>query len=59
MKNFVLFLIVSCFIASSVYAAPRLWECHRCKQQYMGDRPPSFIKCPATNNTRDHWWIQR
>ncbi len=59
MKNFLLFLLFYILLISTVFAAPRLWECNRCKQQFYGDRPPSFIKCPATNNTRDHWWIQK
>lgn len=59
MKNFILYFLFLCIFCSTVIAAPRLWECNRCKQQYQGDRPPAFVKCPATNNTKDHWWIPK
>jgi hypothetical protein len=36
-----------------------LWECNRCHQQYQGNNPPYFTKCPATNNTQTHWWIRK
>lgn len=59
MKNLLFALCFLGIFCSTVLAAPRLWECNRCKQQFTGERPPSFIKCPATNNTRDHWWIPK
>jgi len=35
------------------------WECNWCHQQYQGDRPPPFVKCPAKDMKQNHWWIQK
>ncbi|NBW96642.1 MAG: hypothetical protein EBR28_07885 [Planctomycetia bacterium] len=45
--------------AGLAMAATKLWECNRCHQQYQGDNPPRFTKCPATDNKQTHWWIQK
>ena len=42
-----------------VFAAPRLWECNHCHQQYQGDQPPRFAKCPAKDMKQNHWWIKK
>ncbi len=42
-----------------VAAAPSLWECHWCHQQYQGDRPPPFAKCPAKDMKQNHWWSKK
>jgi hypothetical protein len=40
-------------------AAAKLWECNFCHQQYQGDNPPRFVKCPAKDMKQNHWWIQK
>ena len=40
-------------------AATKLWECNYCHQQYQGDSPPRFVKCPAKGMKQNHWWIQK
>lgn len=42
-----------------VVAAGALWECNYCHQQYQGDRPPAFAKCPAKDMKQNHWWIKK
>ena len=37
---------VACF-AGIALAADHLWECNNCHQQYQGNSPPAFAKCPA------------
>jgi len=45
--------------AGLALAAPSLWECNWCHQQYQGDRPPAFAKCPAKEMKQNHWWIKK
>lgn len=47
-------ILLSTIIFSSV-----LWECNYCHQQYFGDHPPPFVKCPAKDNKINHWWIRK
>jgi hypothetical protein len=42
-----------------VLAATHLWECNYCHQQYQGDQPPAFAKCPAKDMKQNHWWIKK
>lgn len=57
MSKIIVYLTVLSFFV--VYASVSLWECNRCHQQYQGNSPPYFVKCPATNNTTNHWWIKK
>jgi len=59
-------LSITCLTAAAVVcsaalarAATKLWECNRCHQQYQGSSPPAFVKCPATDNKQNHWWVQK
>ena len=45
--------------AGLALGAAKLWECNHCHQQYQGDNPPRFAKCPAKDNKQNHWWIQK
>ena len=45
--------------AGLALAAATLWECNWCHQQYQGDNPPRFVKCPAKDMKQNHWWIQK
>lgn len=36
-----------------------IWECNYCHQQYIGNSPPPFAKCPAKDNKTNHWWIRK
>jgi hypothetical protein len=45
--------------ATLVLAAQHLWECNWCHQQYQGDSPPRFAKCPAKDMKQTHWWIKK
>lgn len=49
--------VVCC--AGITLAAAKLWECNWCHQQYQGDNPPRFVKCPAKDMKQNHWWIQK
>lgn len=40
-------------------ASSKIWECNYCHQQYVGDNPPRFTKCPEKNNKQNHWWIRK
>ena len=40
-------------------AAPSLFECNWCHQQYQGTSPPAFAKCPAKDMKQNHWWIKK
>lgn len=42
-----------------VVAAASLWECNYCHQQYQGDSPPQFVKCPAKEMKQNHWWVKK
>jgi hypothetical protein len=42
-----------------VLAATHLWECNYCHQQYQGNQPPAFAKCPAKDMKQNHWWIKK
>ena len=46
-------------LAGLALAAAALWECNYCHQQYQGDSPPRFAKCPAKEMKQNHWWIQK
>lgn len=46
-------------LAGVALAASKLWECNWCHQQYQGERPPAFAKCPAKDMKQNHWWIQK
>jgi hypothetical protein len=64
-REFVRFL--SAVILSATGAAvcgaatlgPSLWECNWCHQQYQGNSPPAFAKCPAKDMKQNHWWIKK
>ena len=45
--------------AGIAVAAMKLWECNWCHQQYQGDRPPPFAKCPAKDMKQNHWWVEK
>lgn len=48
--------------AGITLAAPSLWECNFCHQQYQGDSlPPSlrFAKCPAKDMKQNHFWSKK
>ena len=45
--------------AGLALAAATLWECNWCHQQYQGDNPPRFVKCPAKDMKQNHWWIKK
>jgi hypothetical protein len=49
---------VGCY-GGLVLAATHLWECNYCHQQYQGDHPPAFAKCPAKEMKQNHWWIKK
>lgn len=51
-------LAVGC-CAGVTLATAKLWECNFCHQQYQGDNPPRFVKCPAKDMKQNHWWIQK
>ncbi len=54
--------VIACFVAATTglaVAATRLWECNYCHQQYQGDSPPRFAKCPAKEMKQNHWWIEK
>lgn len=36
-----------------------LYECLRCRQQFVGQYPPAYAKCPYTNYQQYHWWSKR
>ncbi|MGI9177723.1 MAG: hypothetical protein ACR2IT_07695 [Pirellulales bacterium] len=56
---------VVCFVllaesASAVTGfSTSLWECNYCHQQYQGNQPPAFAKCPAKEMKQNHWWIKK
>ncbi len=53
-------LVRVCTIATGIaLAAPSLWECNWCHQQYQGNQPPAFAKCPAKEMKQNHWWIKK
>ena len=54
-------VMVTAAVAATGLAADalKLWECNWCHQQYQGDRPPPFAKCPAKEMKQNHWWIQK
>ena len=49
---------VACFTGIAL-AAEHLWECNHCHQQYQGNSPPAFAKCPAKDMKQNHWWIKK
>lgn len=53
------FISISLILCAGVCLAQQalLWECHYCHQQYIGKNPPRFVKCPATDNKQNHWWL--
>ena len=54
---------VACYsstaLTGTAVAAASLWECNYCKQQYQGNTPPPFAKCPAKDMKSKHWWIKK
>jgi hypothetical protein len=52
-------LLAFILLATSLFTASVLWECNYCHQQYIGNSPPPFIKCPAKDNKINHWWIRK
>lgn len=59
-KISIFFILIMVLSAVSISAQNiTLWECNRCHQQYQGNSPPYFTKCPATNNSQNHWWIRK
>lgn len=57
-KLFTIFILTFC-TSLTIAGSFTLWECNRCHQQYIGDNPPRFVKCPATENKQPHWWIKK
>lgn len=57
-KLFTIFIVAFC---TTLCVASQLiiWECNYCHQQYIGENPPRFIKCPAKDNKQTHWWIRK
>lgn len=49
---------VACY-AGLLTAAMSLYECNWCRQQYQGNSPPAFAKCPAKEMKQNHWWIKK
>ena len=48
--------------AGLVLAAPSLWECNFCHQQYQGESLPAglrFAKCPAKDMKQNHFWSKK
>ena len=45
--------------AEQASALAGLWECNWCHQQYQGNQPPAFAKCPAKDMKQNHWWIKK
>ncbi len=45
--------------ARQASALAGLWECNWCHQQYQGNSPPAFAKCPAKEMKQNHWWIKK
>jgi hypothetical protein len=48
--------------AGIALAAPSLWECNWCHQQYQGDSLPAglrFTKCPAKEMKQNHFWSKK
>jgi hypothetical protein len=48
--------------AGIALAAPSLWECNWCHQQYQGDSLPAalrFTKCPAKEMKQNHFWTKK
>jgi hypothetical protein len=48
--------------AGIALAAPSLWECNWCHQQYQGDSLPAalrFAKCPAKELKQNHFWSKK
>jgi hypothetical protein len=52
-------LVATGSLTGLAVAATKLWECNWCHQQYQGDRPPAFAKCPAKDMKQTHWWIEK
>ena len=55
------FILVSLIMSAGICLAQSsvLWECHYCRQQYIGNSPPPFTKCPAKDNKTNHWWYRK
>lgn len=55
------FIFISLMLCASICLAQstKIWECHYCHQQYFGNDPPRFVKCPAKDNKTNHWWFVR
>lgn len=51
--------IILALIVTAVLMSTTIWECNYCRQQYIGNSPPYFVKCPARNNQTNHWWIRK
>lgn len=48
--------------AGIALAAPSLWECNFCHQQYQGESLPAalrFTKCPAKELKQNHFWSKK
>lgn len=50
---------VAAIATLAVAAGSTLWECNYCHQQYQGNTPPPFAKCPAKEMKQNHWWIRK
>ncbi|MCX7403572.1 MAG: hypothetical protein NTY87_10830 [Planctomycetia bacterium] len=46
-------------LAGTSLAPTSLYECNWCHQQYQGNSPPAFVKCPAKDNKQNHFWIKK
>ena len=58
--KWVMVLVVSLMVGTLMAATmPTMWECNYCHQQYVGDQPPRFVKCPAKDMKQGHWWIKK
>lgn len=58
MKTYIVAILISLFCAAA-FAQLTLWECHSCRQQYQGNSPPYFTKCPSTNFKYNHLWRRK
>jgi len=64
-RAFSITALTACCVAAYAglaLAAPSLWECNFCHQQYQGDSLPAalrFAKCPAKEMKQSHFWIKK
>lgn len=49
--------IILALIVGAILVSTTIWECNYCRQQYIGNSPPPFAKCPSKDFKSNHWWI--